>query len=113
MRREAYAWAYIRLSGVVLLFLVLGHMFLMHILVGLDHIDFAFVSARWSGLGWRVYDLAMLMLAMPHAALGVRGLAFDHVPRTARGPLLIGGLAVCGVVTILGTWVIITFSGPF
>ena len=113
MRREAYAWAYIRLSGVVLLFLVLGHMFLMHILVGVDRIDFAFVVARWSGAGWRVYDLAMLLLAMPHAALGVRGLAFDHVPGAARVPLLTAGLAVCAAVTALGTWVIVTFPGPF
>lgn len=113
MRPEAYAWAYIRLSGVALLFLVLGHMFLMHMLVGLDRIDFAFVSARWSGLGWRLYDLTMLLLAMPHAALGVRGLAFDHVPRSVRAPLLAAGLAVCGVVTALGTWVIVTFPGPF
>lgn len=113
MRREAYAWAYIRLSGVALLVLVFGHVFLMHILVGVDGIDFAFVSARWSGLGWRVYDLAMLLLAMPHAALGVRGLAFDYVPKAVRLPFLTASLAVCGVVSALGTWVIVTFPGPF
>jgi succinate dehydrogenase / fumarate reductase membrane anchor subunit len=113
MRREAYAWAYIRLSGVALLFLVFGHVFLMHILVGIDRVNFAFVSARWSGLGWRLYDLAMLLLAMPHAALGVRGLAFDHVPRAVRLPFLAVTLGVCGVVTALGTWVIVTFPGPF
>jgi succinate dehydrogenase / fumarate reductase membrane anchor subunit len=113
MRREAYAWAYIRLSGVLLLLLVFGHVFLMHILVGIDRINFAFVAARYSGLGWRAYDLAMLLLAMPHAALGVRGLAFDHVPRRVRVPFLATSLAVCGVVTVLGTWVIVTFPGPF
>jgi succinate dehydrogenase / fumarate reductase, membrane anchor subunit len=112
MRREAYVWVYIRLSGVLLLFLVLGHMLLMHILVGVNHIDFAFVSGRWNGLGWRAYDLAMLLLAMPHAALGVRGLAFDHLRPAARAPSLGAGLAVCLVVTVLGAWVILTFPNP-
>ena len=112
MRREAYAWVYVRLSGVLLLVLVLGHTFQMHVLVGVNHIDFALVSARWAGAGWRAYDLAMLLLAMPHAALGVRGLAYEHVAPRIRGPFLAATLAVCLVVTVLGAWVIITFPNP-
>jgi succinate dehydrogenase / fumarate reductase membrane anchor subunit len=112
MSREAAGWLYVRLSGVLLLFLVLGHMFLMHILVGVNRVDFAFVSARWTGLGWRAYDLAMLLLAMPHAALGLRSLAFDHLGTSLRPPLLGAGYAVCLIVTVLGTWVILTFPQP-
>jgi succinate dehydrogenase / fumarate reductase membrane anchor subunit len=110
--REVAGWLSVRLSGVALLFLVLGHMFLMHILVGVNRVDFAFVSARWTGLGWRAYDLAMLLLAMPHAALGLRSLAFDHLRRSLRPALLGIGYTVCLVVTALGSWVILTFPQP-
>ena len=109
---EAAAWLYIRLSGVILLFLVIGHMLLMHVLVGVNRIDFAFVVTRWAGAGWRSYDLAMLMLAMPHAALGLRGLSFEHLPRRWRSASLSTGYAVCLLVTLLGAWVILTFPNP-
>lgn len=112
MRREAAAWLYVRLSGLALLVLVLGHTFLMHLLIGVNQIDFALVSARWTGLGWRAYDLAMLLVAMPHAALGVRSLGFDHIPARTRAALLGVGYAVCLLVTILGSWVILTFPQP-
>ena len=113
MRREAAAWLYVRLSGLALLVLVLGHTFLMHLLIGVNQIDFALVSARWTGLGWRAYDLTMLLVAMPHAALGVRSLGFDHVRATVRPAVLGAGYSVCLLVTLLGAWVIITFPQPF
>jgi succinate dehydrogenase / fumarate reductase membrane anchor subunit len=112
VRQEAAAWLYVRLSGVALLVLVLGHTFLMHLLIGVNQVDFALVSARWTGLGWRAYDLGMLLLAMPHAALGLRSLAFDHVPEAPRRIFLGAGYAVCLLVTVLGTWVIVTFPQP-
>ncbi len=101
-----------RLSGVALLFLVLGHMLLMHLLVGVNRIDFGFVAARWSGLGWRAYDLTMLLLAMAHGALGVRGLAYDHAPARIRCAARSTAYAVCAAVTTLGSWVILTFPNP-
>ena len=112
VRAEAAAWLFMRLSGVALLFLVVGHMLLMHVLVGVNHVDFAFVSARWAGAGWRTYDLAMLLLATPHAALGLRGLAAEHLPRRGRTGLLGGGYLACAIVTALGAWVIVTFQRP-
>lgn len=112
MTREAGAWLYLRLSGIALLVLVLGHTFLMHLLIGVNRVDFTLVSARWTGLGWRAYDLAMLLLAMPHAALGLRSLGFDHVPPRVRGRFLGGGYLICLAVTVLGTWVIVTFPQP-
>ncbi len=111
-RPEAAAWLFIRLSGILLLFLVLGHMLFIHVLVGVNHINFGFVAARWSGLGWRAYDLALLLLAMSHGALGIRGLAYDHVPAHLRTGVLPAAYAFCLVVTALGAWVIATFPNP-
>lgn len=111
-RWEAIAWIYMRVSGIALLFLVLGHMFLMHVIVGVNEIDFGFVAARWDGLGWRAYDFSMLILAMSHGFNGVRGLAHDHIPRRARLPFLAAAYTACAAVTLLGSWVVLTFPGP-
>ncbi len=108
-RWEAWVWLYLRLSGIVLLVLVLGHMFLMHLLVGVNGIDFHFVAVRWSGLGWRAYDLSMLLLAMTHGALGLRGLAYEHVPARQRRGVVVGSYGWCTLITVLGAWVIVTF----
>jgi succinate dehydrogenase / fumarate reductase membrane anchor subunit len=112
MNRELAIWLYLRLSGIVLLFLVLGHMLLMHVLVGVNGISFGFVQARWSGLGWRAYDFSMLVLAMGHGALGLRGLAYEHVAARLRRSTLGGAYAFCFLVTGLGAWVILTFPSP-
>jgi succinate dehydrogenase / fumarate reductase, membrane anchor subunit len=111
-RWEAAAWLYMRLSGIVLLFLVLGHMLWIHVLIGVNSIDFGLVAARWNGAGWRLYDLAMLVLAMTHGALGIRGLAFEHVPGGIRKTALALSYAGCLFVTGGGTWVILTFPSP-
>lgn len=101
-----------RLSGIVLLFLVLGHMLWMHVLVGVNGIDFGFVAARWTGLGWRLYDFAMLWLAVSHGVIGIRGLAFEHVPTGVRTAALSVSYAACLLVVVLGSWVILTFASP-
>jgi hypothetical protein len=62
-----------RLSGVALTFLVFGHLFGFRVLVGLNQVSLGFVAAQWSGLGWRLYDLAMLFLATVQGANGLRG----------------------------------------
>ena len=44
---ELYAWVFMRVSGVLLVLLVLGHFAIMHVLGGgLDRVNFAFVSGR-------------------------------------------------------------------
>ena len=58
--RERFWWYFMRLSGLALVILALGHMFIMHVLVELTggEIDFAFVQSRWGTPFWRIYDLA-------------------------------------------------------
>ena len=86
---ELYAWIFMRVSGLALLFLALGHLLVMHIIHNVDHIDFQFVAARYATPFWRTYDLLMLWFAMIH---GVNG-----APHGAGGlhqcARLAGGLA--------------------
>jgi hypothetical protein len=54
-----------RFSGVALVFLVLGHLFIMLMWDGgVYRIDFNYVAQRWSPF-WQIWDMALLWLAVP------------------------------------------------
>ena len=94
--REWFWWYFMRFSGLALVLLALGHMFIMHVLVGLTggEINFAFVQSRWGSPFWRIYDFLLLLLAFVHGANGTRVVIGDYVAnRTARS-LLVGGMAI-------------------
>jgi succinate dehydrogenase / fumarate reductase, flavoprotein subunit len=73
---ELYSWLFMRVSGIVLVFLVLGHLLIMNILDGgVQRINFAFVAGRWSSPFWQIWDL--LHAVAGHAARHQRH-AHDH-----------------------------------
>ena len=106
-RLESWAWVYMRLSGVALLVLVFGHLLVMRVLVGLNKVNVGFVGTQWSGLGWRLYDLAMLQ-----EANGLRDLACDHLSVRFLGWFLGAAYVVYAAATALGTYVIVAFARP-
>lgn len=111
--RERFWWYFMRLSGLALVFLALGHMFIMHVLVVLtgDEIDFAFVQSRWGTPFWRIYDLLLLVLAFMHGVNGARIVISDYVAhRTARSLILGILLFISAVWLILGIAIIALFA---
>ena len=108
---ELWSWVFMRLSGVVLLFLALGHLALMHLIHSVDQIDYWFVADRYAGVLWRGYDLAMLVVAMLHGINGARMLIDDYVHHPMWRRLVLGGLyAVCGGLLVLGAYVTLFFK---
>ncbi len=109
---ELYGWLFMRISGIVLIFLVLGHLFIMNILDGgVQRINFAFVAGRWSSPFWQVWDLSMLWLAMLHGGNGMRTIINDYAERNQTRFWLKMLLYVSTVFIIaLGTLVIFTFD---
>ncbi|MDQ3986182.1 MAG: succinate dehydrogenase [Actinomycetota bacterium] len=101
-----------RISGVILLFLVLIHLFIMHIMEsGVERVDFAFVSARWDNVGWKTFDWVMLFLALLHGSNGLRIVIEDYVKRPGVRATIKGTLyALTTVLMIMGTAVIVTFD---
>ena len=111
--RERFWWYFMRISGLLLVVLALGHMFIMHVLVELTggEIDFAFVQSRWGTPFWRIYDFALLVLAFVHGANGARIVISDYVAhRTARGLLIGALLVISGIWLVLGMAVIAFFD---
>ena len=110
---ERLWWYFMRISGLLLVLLALGHMFIMHVLVELTggEIDFAFVQSRWGTPFWRIYDFALLVLAFVHGANGARIVIGDYVAnRTLRGLLVGLLLALAGIWLVLGMAVIVFFD---
>ena len=111
--RERFWWYFMRLSGLALVLLVLGHMFIMHVLVELSggEINFAFVQSRWGSPFWRIYDFLLLVLAFLHGANGARVVIGDYVTNRTAKSLLIGALLVIsGIWLILGMAIIVFFD---
>ena len=109
---EMLAWLFMRLSGVVLVVLIFGHLF-VNLLVGegIHAIDFGFVAGKWADPFWQFWDLAMLWLAMLHGTNGVRTIINDYAEKdSTRFWLKMVLYAATAVIIILGTLVIFTFN---
>jgi succinate dehydrogenase / fumarate reductase, membrane anchor subunit len=109
---ELYSWLFMRLSGLLLVVLVLGHLFVNLMLgEGIHAIDFAFVAGKWSHPFWQVWDLLMLWLAQLHGANGLRTIINDYAERDGTRFWLKSLLYLASVViVVLGTLVIFTFD---
>ena len=108
---ELYAWMFMRVSGVLLLFLALGHLLIMHIIHNVDNIDFQFVAQRYATPFWRTYDLVMLWLALIHGLNGIRTLVGDYVGPKGWQVATLAALYVFGFILLaLGSLTILTFQ---
>lgn len=109
---EKWGWIYMRVSGVLLIVLIFGHLF-VNLLVGegIHAIDFAFVAGKYTSPFWQWWDAAMLWLAMIHGTNGMRTIVNDYVTHPRLRTPLVGALWIsCGLLVLLGTLVIFTFD---
>jgi succinate dehydrogenase / fumarate reductase cytochrome b subunit len=102
---EKFWWSYMRISGVIILPLVFGHLAMQHLLqgvfditsaghtvVGTDAINVTgtsveYIADRWNMLFagiaiWRVYDFALLALAVVHGFNGLRYIRPDYTMKS-------------------------------
>ncbi len=107
---EARSWAFMRLSGLLLLFFALVHFAITHIVNDVVETDYDFVAERWHNPAWRVFDWMLLVLALSHGLNGLRWIVDDYVrrpgPRKAVKGLLYG---LTGVLMVVGTLTILVF----
>ena len=109
---ELWAWLFMRISGLVLLLLAVGHVLIMHVLdTGVDRVNFEFIQLRWASLFWKTWDWLMLVLALLHGVNGLRVIVLDYV-RPAGVRLAINSFfTVLGAALMtLGTIIVVTFD---
>lgn len=109
---EKWGWVYMRASGVLLVVLIFGHLFVNLMLgEGIKGIDFAFVAGKFASPFWQWWDVLMLWLALIHGANGMRTIVNDYVTgATARKVLVWAIWLSAGLLILLGTLVVFTFD---
>lgn len=81
---ELVWWVYMRVSGLALVFLTFGHLYMTNIAINAGEIDWQFVAQRLSTTWVRIYDSFLLGLAMLHAANGVRYSLEDYIAAPSK-----------------------------
>lgn len=109
---QLWSWWFMRISGLILVFLVLGHFTIVHLLdEGIARVNFAFVAGRWASPFWQTWDWTMLFLGMLHGSNGLKNIIEEYVRRPGARAALKSTLYVLTFVFILlGTLVILTFD---
>ena len=108
---ETWSWLFMRVSGLVLLFLALIHFALTHIATDVAKTDYTFLSHRWDNPLWRLFDWSLLALALAHGLNGLRYIIDDYVRRPATRAAVKAALyTVAGVLFAFGTLTILTFK---
>lgn len=95
-KRAAFTWYYLRVTGLLVVVLVLTHLFITHYASAPSKTTSAFVTARWApaasggtaAAGWRVFDWALLLLALTHGIAGVHGMLREVVRRRGTAAVL-------------------------
>ena len=109
-RFELYSWIFMRISGILLIFLALGHLAIMHIINNVDTIDYEFVAARFTTPFWRIYDLLMLVLALFHGLNGARTMVEDYIHPAKWKRFTLSILYALGFLfTIVGSYTLLAF----
>ena len=108
---ETFSWYYFRISGVILIFLVIAHLIIMHVSNDVACTTYQFVATRYSNVFWRLFDWLLLTFALTHGMNGLRIVIDDYVHKPAARLWL---LSICGVLLLaffmLGTITLITFQ---
>ena len=76
---ERYAFLFMRLSGVALLVLAVGHMLIQHVFNSSTNLTIQFAAQQWRAWGWKAYDMLLLIFAYIHGINGLRYVLEDYI----------------------------------
>ena len=109
---EKWGWLYMRVSGVLLVVLIFGHLFInLMTNDGISQLDFAFVAGKFASPFWQWWDVLMLWLVLVHGSNGMRTIVNDYVHKPGIRTALLGAIGVAAaVLIILGTLITFTFD---
>ena len=109
---EKWGWVFMRASGVVLIVLIFGHLFInLMVGEGIHALDFAFIAGKFATPFWQWWDVLMLWLAFIHGGNGMRTIVNDYVTTEKVRKALVWAIGLAaGLLIILGTLVVFTFD---
>jgi succinate dehydrogenase / fumarate reductase membrane anchor subunit len=109
---ERYAFLFMRLSGVSLLLLAVGHMLLQHVLRDVHSLTLQVVQDVWRSWGWRAYDLLLLIFAVVHGFNGLRQVLEDYIHEAPKVKIMGRVIAIIIVLTIIWSAIAIFSFNP-
>ncbi|MEM7118783.1 MAG: succinate dehydrogenase [Chloroflexota bacterium] len=98
---ERVAYMFMRMSGVALLVLAVGHMMIQHVLNSTANLTLEFVATQWNSWGWKAYDIVLLWLAIPHGINGLRNVLEDYIHNPSTVKLINRLLLIFVIVTVV------------
>lgn len=138
MKRSAldrFMWSFMRISGLLIIPLVFGHLIMLHLIQGVFDITLAghvpvgttlganiaaaemiapnFVAMRWNTVVagvfvWRIYDILLLVLIVIHGIWGARYIVNDYArQRLVNRTLLLALLIVAIILLVVGSLAIL------
>jgi succinate dehydrogenase / fumarate reductase membrane anchor subunit len=111
---ESYLWLFMRLSGVALLLLAVGHMLMQHITHDVHDASLQWVlDTRWSLVSIRVWDFLLLGLAFIHGLNGFHTVMVDYVHNSTAIKVIRTLIVVIGsIILLMGATAIIGAPMP-
>ncbi|CAN5676101.1 hypothetical protein BH09CHL1_BH09CHL1_01630 [soil metagenome] len=108
---DRLVWYFFRVSGIALLVLALGHIFITHYANVPSDTTFDWVSKRWANPLWRAFDWLLLLLALWHGILGMRLSVTDYIRKAGWRTVIMSAFWIIGLVfTVVGSITILTFD---
>jgi succinate dehydrogenase / fumarate reductase membrane anchor subunit len=81
---RVFTYVLLRVTGLMLSVLVLGHFAVTHFVTDVARDDSAFVARRFSSILWIAWDATMLAAALAHGTAGVRLALADYSADAGR-----------------------------
>ncbi|MEX2572618.1 MAG: succinate dehydrogenase [Gemmatimonadota bacterium] len=110
-RFEVLSWFFMRISGLLLIFLALYHLIWWNLVIGVEHLDSQVVIERWSNPMWRLFNVALVSFALLHGLNGARYSIEDYVRRPG---LRVATKAVVYTIVlaalVIGVFALVTFD---
>jgi len=109
---ERYAYLFMRMSGLALLILAVGHMMIQHVLNSSGNLTLIFVAEQWNSWGWKAYDIFLLLFAIPHGVNGLRNILEDYIHNPGLMKTINIILAIFVVATVIWAAIGISLFDP-
>ena len=109
---ERRAFMFMRMSGIALLVLAVGHVLIQHVLNSSGNLTLQIVADTWNSWGWKVYDLLLLVFAISHGFNGLRNVLEDYIHNRSTIKVINILLLIFMIITIVWSAVAIAAFNP-
>jgi len=106
---ELAIWYLMRLSGLALFVLALGHFLILHLLFDPDVQSATWIADhRWNSIFWRTFDWLLLQTVLFHSFMGVRTVVSDYLKGGRRTVVMMSLYLLAAMLFVAGTVVVMT-----